>query len=174
MLGNRDAVDRRAAAVLFRRPLLEIDRARERRQQHELREGEIGLFGERDRRVECLSRIARQAEDERAEHVDPVAAEDAQPRDELVAEEVESFVDVFQAFLRDRLDTDERPANARVAHRLEERRILRRFHRNLRVKDQIVRQLRQLRLQGEPFGAKVLQLVEPRLIGAPPGLRQVL
>src|SRR3954451_17740288 len=100
VLGYGDAVDGRAAAVLFRSPLLEIDRARERREQHELREGEIGLFGERDRRVECFSRIARQAEDERAEHVDPVAAEDAQPRDELVTKEVEALVDVLQALAR--------------------------------------------------------------------------
>ena len=37
---------------LLLRPLLEIERARERRQQDELREREVGAFGQRERRVE--------------------------------------------------------------------------------------------------------------------------
>ena len=48
-----------------------------RRQQHELRERDVGLLGQRDRRVERVLPVARQPEDERAEHVDAVLAERA-------------------------------------------------------------------------------------------------
>jgi hypothetical protein len=62
MLGNEPvlrqghAVDHRPATLLFSGPFLEIDRVRERRQQHELRERQVRLFGERDRRVEGVFR----------------------------------------------------------------------------------------------------------------------
>ena len=56
-------------------PLLEIERAGERRQHDELREGDIRALGERRRGVERRRRIGRQPEDERAEHVNAVVAE---------------------------------------------------------------------------------------------------
>src|SRR5256885_6595697 len=116
---------------------------------YELREGEVGLFGERNRRVERLFGVARETEDERAEHVDAVAAERAQPRDEFVAGEVEPLVDVVEAVARDRLDADERAENPRALHRVEKLRILGRPHRDLRVEDEILRQRGEARHQRE-------------------------
>ena len=72
------------------------------------------------RRDECRRPIARQAEDEGSEHVDAVLAEGLQPLDEGLAREIEPLVDVFQSFRRDRLDADQRAADVRTAHSLEE------------------------------------------------------
>ena len=75
--------------------------------------------------------IARQPEDERAEDVHAVLAERAQARDQRLADVVEALVDVLQAFGRDRLDADQRALDVGAPHRVEERRILGRLHRDL-------------------------------------------
>ena len=95
---HRDAVTRRRLGIDVFSHVVEIQRPRERRQHDELRERQIGAFGERCRGVECVGAIARQAEDERAEHVDAVLAERPQPLDQRVADGVEILVDVLQAF----------------------------------------------------------------------------
>src|SRR5205823_694136 len=92
MLRDRDAVHRRAAAILLRGPFVEIDRAWKWRQQHELGEGQIRTFGESDGRVERFPGIARQPEDERAEHMNPMTAKRPQPRDQVVSTQVEALV----------------------------------------------------------------------------------
>ena len=51
---------------------------------------------------------------------------------------------------------------SRLLHRVEELRILGRFHRDLREEHHVVRQLRQPRHQLEPLRAQRLQLVQPR------------
>ena len=81
---------------------------------HELREREPGVLGDVRGRVERRRPIARQAEDERAEHVHAVLAERAQPRDQRVAGDVEALVDVLQPFGRDRLDADQRALDVRA------------------------------------------------------------
>ena len=98
----------------LRRPFLEVDRPGERRQQHELREGDVRLLGQRDRRVERVRAIARQPEDERPEHVDAVLPERPQPLDQLVAGQVEPLVDVLEPFRV----TDSTPTSAPRMSRL--------------------------------------------------------
>ena len=61
-----------------------------------------------------LAVVARQAEDERPEHVDAVAAERAQPRDQRVAGQVEALVDVLQSRGGHRFDADQRAADVRA------------------------------------------------------------
>ena len=89
--------------------------------------------------------VARQAEDERAEHVHAVLAERLQPRRRARRRVVEVLVDVLEPFGRDRLDADERALDVRAPHRVEELGILRRFHRDLREEHGVARQLRQRR-----------------------------
>ena len=73
------------------------------------------LLRDVDGRVERAGAVARQPEDERAEHVHAVMLERAQPLDELLAGDVEVLVDVLEAFRRHRLDADERALDARLA-----------------------------------------------------------
>ena len=146
----------------------------ERRQHHELREREIRAFGDRQRRGERLGAIARQAEDERAEHVDAVRAELAQAGDQRVTSLVETLVDVLQAFRRDGFDTDERALDVRFPHRVEELGILGRFHGDLREEHGVAWKLRQRRHELEPFGADTAQPIELARILAPRRHAQVL
>lgn len=95
----RDA-DRRIA--LFALPVLEIDRAGEGGQHDELRERHAGTLGKGGGRFERGRSVARQTEDERPEDVDPVFAEDLQPADQCVADQIEPLVDVLQPLGRDR------------------------------------------------------------------------
>ena len=81
---DRNAVDHafRGSPVVL--PLLEVDRARERRQQDELRERDVRAFREATV-ASNVSAVARQPEDERAEDVDAVLAERPQPLDQFLA-----------------------------------------------------------------------------------------
>ena len=90
----------------------------------------------------------------------PCARNALQPRDQRVAGQVEPLVDVLQPFRRHRLDADQRAADVRPAHRVEELRILGRFHRDLREEHHVVGQLRELRHQLEALGAQRLELVQ--------------
>ena len=91
-------------------------------------------------------------------------AELAQTHDQLLADEIEALVDVLEPCRRHRLDADERALDTRLAHRLEERRVLGGFHRDLREEDHVVGQLRRALHELEPLGAKLLELVQPRRI----------
>src|SRR5262245_39571293 len=97
MLRDGHAVDRLRLMLRLGRPLFEVDRPWEWRQQDELRECDVGLMSEGDRGVEGVLAVARQAEDERAEHVDAVMPKRTQPIDEGIAREVEPLVDFLQA-----------------------------------------------------------------------------
>ena len=98
----------------------------------------------------------------------------AQPRHELVAGQVEAFVDILEPFAGHRLDADERAANLRALHRVEEFRVFGGLHRNLGVEDEIVRQLGEPRHQREALVAQRLELAQPRGIGSAPRLRQIV
>ena len=79
-------------ARLLAFPPLEIDRARERREHDELRERDARASRASAAVASNVCRpIARQPEDERAEHVDAVLAERAQAFDERVARELKSL-----------------------------------------------------------------------------------
>src|SRR5205823_687967 len=129
---------------------------------------------ERHRRVERVLRVTVEPEDERAEDVDAMTAKLAQPRHELVAGQVEAFVDILEPFAGHRLDADERAANLRALHRVEEFRVFGGLHRNLGVEDEIVRQLGEPRHQREALVAQRLELAQPRGIGSAPRLRQIV
>ena len=172
--GNRDAVHDGRCACGIGGPFLEIDCAGKRRQQHELRERDVRLFRKRDRRFERVESIAGQSEDERPEDVNPIPPKRAQPVDERIAREVEAFVNVFQAGRGHRLHADQRAANVRLAHGLQELRVFGGFHRDLRVEDQIVRQPRELRHKGETLLPQRLELAQPRRIGPPARSRQIV
>src|SRR5439155_10928487 len=101
-------------------------------------EGEVGLFRDFQRRIEGIRAVARQTEDERAEHVDVVLAERTKTLDERLAALVEVLVDRLEAFFGDRLDADERALDVRALHRLQKLRILGRLHRYLRKEHCIV------------------------------------
>ena len=57
-------------------------------------------------------------------------------------------------------DANQRAPNVSAAHRLEEFRILGRFHRDLRIEDQIVRQLRELSHQLEALVTQPIELLQ--------------
>ena len=75
--------------------------------------------------------IARQTEDERAEHVHAVLAERSQPVDERLAALVEAFVDVLEPFGRDGFHAHQRALDVRTTHGVEELGILGGLHRDL-------------------------------------------
>ena len=164
---DRHAVDPLGVRVHRLLPRGEVDRARERREHHELRERDAGALGELRREIEGGGPIARQAEDEGAEDVDVVMAERAQAIDQPLAAHVEVLVDVFQPFGRHRLDPDQRAADVRLAHRLEELRIFGRLHGDLRVEHHVGRQRGERVHQLEPLGAHRRQLLQPALVLTP-------
>ena len=102
-----------------------------------------------------------------------MAPEFAQTIHERVTGEIEPLVDVLEALGRDRLDADQRAANVRAPHRLQEFLILGGFHRDLRVENQVVGQRGQPLHQVEPLLADRLELVKARVIGAPPRRREI-
>ena len=162
MAGHRNAAHLFGvcAHVLF--PLLEINGSRIGREHHELGEGDPGALGDVRRRLERRRTVARQPEDERAEHVDAVLTKLAQPLHERLAGLVEPLVDVLQPLGCDRLDADQRTLDVRAAHRVEERPVLGGLHRDLGEEDHVARQLREPRHQLESLGPQRLQLLQPR------------
>ena len=103
-----------------------------------------------------------------------VTTERSEPLDQIIAREVESFVDVLQAFGRHRLDADQCAADARCTHRVEKCRVLRRFHRDLCVKHHVRRQFRELGHQIETLATHRLELAQPRLVGTASRFRKVI
>ena len=171
--GDRDAADRARRSRDLAFPLLEVDRAGKRREHHELRERDAGAVGEVGGGLEGVGAVAGQAEDERAEHMDAARAKGLEPFDEGVPGEVEPLVDVLQPLRRHRLDADERALDARPAHRVEEVGILGRLHGDLGEEHHVVGKLREAGHQGEPLGPDLLELPQPRRIGATAGLGKV-
>ena len=174
MLCHRDAVNFDTLLLGACGPLLEVQRARERRQQHELRESQIGPFGEGHGRLKRVGAIAWQPENERPEHVHAAAPERAEPVDELLAGEIEALVDVLQPFGGDRLDADQGTLDARLPHRIEERRILGSLHRDLREEDRVLRQFGERGHQLEALVPHRLQFAQPCLVLPAPGHRKIL
>jgi len=64
ILRHRNPVDGGLLAFWIRCPFLEVNRSGKRREEHELREREVGLVRQCDGRVEGLGAIARQSKDE--------------------------------------------------------------------------------------------------------------
>ena len=163
--GHRGRPDQhRGGFFLF--PLREIHGAWKRLEQDELRERDSSALGEVGRRLERVRLVGGQPEDEGPEHVHAVMAERLQPRHERLAGHVEVLVDGLQPLGRHRFDADERAANLRLAHGLEEFGILGRLHRNLRVEHEVVRQSLELRHQLEPLGANRLEILEMGFVRA--------
>ena len=103
-----------------------------------------------------------------------VLAERLQPRHQRLAGVVEVLEDRLQPFGRHRFDADERAANPRAVHRLEELGVLGRFHRDLGVEHQVVGQLLELRHQLEALlRASRCSDGELRLVGAAVGRGEV-
>ena len=102
-----------------------------------------------------------------------VMPERLQPRHEGVARHVEVLVDGLQAFGRYRFDADERAANLRSAHGLQEVGIFGRLHRDLRIEHEVVGQLLELRHQLEALGTNRLQILEMGLVGPPARRREI-
>ena len=159
---QRNAVDPRRIALHRLFPRGEIDRAGNGVSITNCANVTSGALGQRRGRVERVRPVARQPEDERAEHVHAVLLERAQPLDQRRRRRVEVLVDVLQAFGRDRLDADQRALDAR-------RRIASRNSGSSAASIVICvkkimssRQLRQLLHQLEPLGAQRLQFGEPR------------
>src|SRR5829696_2813495 len=98
-------------------PGREIHRAWIRRQHDELSERYTCPFGYLGGRTEGGRAVARQAENERAEHMHPVLAERLQLVHQRLAGVVEALVDVFESFGRHRLDPDEGPLDVGAPHR---------------------------------------------------------
>ena len=155
-------------------PGRKVDRAGERRQHHELCERDSRALRQLRRQFEGLGTVARQPEDERAEHVHAVVPEGAQPIDQLLAAVVEVLVDVLQPLRRHRFDSDQRALDVGFLHRREEIGIFGRFHRDLREEDHVVGQLGQRFHQLEALGAHRLELLESALVGAPRRFREIV
>ena len=116
-----NAADGRGVATQIAFPALEVDRTRIGRQHHELGEGDARTLSQIGGRLERLGAVARQAENERAQHMHAVRSKRLQAFDELFAHQIESLVDIFQPFRRDRLHADQRAADSCARHRLQER-----------------------------------------------------
>jgi hypothetical protein len=69
MSGDRNTLHLPLTVAFLGLPLLEVDGARKRREQHELREGEVRPLRQRHRGVEAVRVVARQAEDEGTQDV---------------------------------------------------------------------------------------------------------
>ena len=76
-------------------------------------------------------------------------------------------LNVLEPFRRHRLHADERALDARLLHRVEEFRILGRFHRDLSEEHHVVGELREPSHQREALGANRAERLELRLVAAP-------
>ncbi len=173
MPGERCPGDPRRVAFHRFFPRREVGRAWKRREHDELRERHARALRDGNGRVERGLTVARQPEDERAEHVDAVMLERTKPVHETLSRLVEALVHVFQPFGRHRFDSDERAFDARRLHRVQEVRILRRFHRDLREEHHVVGELGQPVHQLEPLRPDRAERLELRLIAAPRGHGQI-
>ena len=109
----RDAARRRSGRRVagLALPLLEVDRARKRRQHHELREGDAGTLGQVAVASNVSGRSLGRPKMNEPSTWTPCLRNALQPVDERSPDEIESLVDVLQPFRRHRLDADQRAAD---------------------------------------------------------------
>ena len=107
--GEWDAFDIDGRLLLLFLPTQKVDRTRKGGQHEELREGKSGPSGKIRGGFEGVRLIRRQAEDERAQHVQPMLAERLQLLHQAFAGEIELFEDRLQTFGGHGLDADQRP-----------------------------------------------------------------
>jgi len=106
---DRDGAYARGVLAETLLPGRQVNRAGIGGEHHELREGQPRAISNVGRRRERGRAIARKPEDERAEDMHPMIAECAQARDQYLANVVEAFVHVLEAFRRDGLYAHECP-----------------------------------------------------------------
>src|SRR5262245_20449707 len=106
--------------------------------------------------------------------MDAMASERPQPRDELVASQVEAFVYILQTVAGHRLDADQGAKDSRALHGLEELRVFGGLHRDLCIQHEIVWQFGEAAHQDEAFLPKRLQLAKSCGVGSTPRLGKVL
>src|SRR5271165_6070672 len=157
---KRDAVHLHSRYIDSFLPLGEIDGSRKWRQDDELSKGEIGGVSQCGGRVESCGFVAGQAEDERAQNVDAVAAEILQPVDQRLSGEIEVLVNIFQSVGRDRFHADQRSQDVRGLHGIEEFVVLRGFHRDLGIEDGVFGEPCQAGHQFKAFRTNGLQLLK--------------
>ena len=117
--------------------------------------------------------VARQAEDERAEHVDAVRRNACSRSTSASPDEVEVLVDVLQPFRRHRLDADERALDARARHRLQELRIFGRLHRDLGEEHHVVGSCASRSISSKRSARIAFELAQLRRVAPARGLRQI-
>ena len=168
-----NAANGRGLTTQLALPLLEVDRAWIGREHHKLREGDPGTLSQVGGRLERLRTVARQSENERAEHMNAVRLERLQALDERFTRQIESLVHVLQPLRCDRLHADERSADSGAHHGLQERRIFCGFHRDLGEEQHVVGEPGQSVHQGEALGASGFERAQVRRVAPARGLGQV-